>query len=140
MTRKIKVGRKTITVNNDNFEYFQPNTAHSCGDCALRAVVKATNSNWYSVFDGLIPVARRMQRMPNDTEVIDAYLKEKGFVWVPIKVEKGESRPTVAEFAKNHNETCVIRVSHHLTSSSNGKFYDIWDCGDYSMYGYWIKK
>lgn len=137
--KKVKFGRKTVNVYYDNFEYFQPNS-HSCGDCALRAVAKATNQTWYTVFDDLIPIARKMQRMPNDTEVIGKYLEEKGFKWVPIKVEYGDSRPLVHEFAKNHEETCVLRVSHHLTSSGKGKYYDIWDCGDNSLYGYWIKK
>lgn len=137
--KTMKIGRKTIKYNSENFEYFQPNT-HDCGDCVLRAVVKATNTSWYTVFDALVPIAREMQRMPNDREVVDKYLKGKGFVWVPITPKRGESRPTVKQFAKEHKETCVLSVASHLTSCEGGKFYDTWDCGDKSLYGYWIKK
>ena len=137
--KTIKVGRKTVRVYSDNFEYFQPNT-RCCGDCSIRAVAKATGQTWYTVFDDLVVIAREMQTMPNDTKVVDKYLKGKGFVWVPIDVSDGGSRPKVSEFAKKHSETCVIRISSHLTSSKDNKFYDIWDCGGRSMYGYWIKK
>lgn len=137
--KTIKVGRKTIKYESANFEYFQPNV-HSCGDCAVRAVAKATNSTWYTVYDGLAKVGREMQRMPNDREVVDKYLRDKGFVWVPIKPQRGETRPTVKEFAKEHKLPCVLSVASHYTSSRDGKFYDIWDCGDKSLYGYWIKK
>lgn len=137
--KKIKVGCKTINVYYDNFEYFQPNS-HACGDCALRAVAKVTKESWYTVFDALVPIARKRQVMPNDTDVIGEYLESKGFKWVPITVEKGDTRPIVSDFAKEHKEPCVLRVSHHLTSCEGGKYYDIWDCGDHSLYGYWIKK
>ena len=137
--KTIKVGRKTIKYESENFEYFQPNT-HSCGDCSIRAVVKATNSNWYTVFDGLTEIARKMQTLPNDRKVVDKYLKDKGFTWVPVNPRSGEKRPTVKQFAKEHKETCVLSVASHLTSCRGGKFYDTWDCGNRSLYGYWIKK
>ena len=135
----IKVGRKTVLFSHKNFEYFQPND-HSCGDCALRATAKALGKTWYQTFDALVPIARRMQRMPNDTEVVGELLKENGFVWRPIKVERGDTRPTVAEFAADHTEKCVLRVASHLVACGEGKYYDIWDCGGRSLYGYWIKK
>lgn len=122
-----------------NFEYFQPNT-HKCGDCAVRAVVKATNSSWYTVFDDLIPIARKMQLMPNDRKVIGKYLESKGFKWVPIKVTKGSKRPTVKEFANKYVGTYVLSLASHLTAVVNNKYYDIWDCGNRSLYGYWVKE
>ena len=123
----------------ENFEYFQP-SSHKSGDCAIRAVAKAINKTWYQTFDELVLIARKMQLMPNDTKVVGALLKQYGFEWVPIKVERGSTRPIVADFAKLHEETCVLRVSHHLTSCGKGKYYDIWDCGNSSLYGYWIKR
>ena len=137
--KTMKVGRKTIKYCSDNFEYFQPNV-HECGDCTIRAIAKATNSTWYTVFDGLVPIARELQMVLNEREVADKYLKNKGFTWVPIKPERGEKRPTVSEFARDHKGTYVISVAGHLTSCKDGKFYDTWDCGSKSMYGYWVKK
>lgn len=137
--KTMKVGRRTIKYYSDNFEYFQPNS-HICGDCTIRAIAKATNSSWYTVFDALVPIARELQMVLNEREVADKYLKSIGFTWVPIKVERGEKRPTVSGFAKVHQGTYVLSVAGHLTSCKDGKFYDIWDCGAKSMYGYWVKK
>lgn len=130
---------KKIDKEKSNFEYFQPNT-HKCGDCAVRAVVKATNSSWYTVFDDLIPIARKMQLMPNDRKVIGKYLESKGFRWVPIKVSKGSKRPTVKEFASKYTGIYVLSLASHLTAVANNKYYDIWDCGNRSLYGYWVKE
>ena len=136
----IKAGRSKIKVYHSNFEYFQPNV-HICGDCAVRAVAKALDKTWYDVYDKLCEVGRKMQLMPSEREVVGKYLESEGFVWVPISVRGGSKRPKVAEFAADHkNASAVMSLANHYTSSKNGKYYDIWDCGFSAVYGYWIKK
>lgn len=138
--KTMKLGREKIDVYFPNFEYFQPNI-HKCGDCHVRCVCAATGKSWLEVFDGLYESARKEQYPLGSTENLTTYLKELGYEWVPIKPKRGESRPTVAEFAKEHpNDKYVIRVSSHVVGGKNGKYMDIWDCGDKSLYGYWIKK
>lgn len=135
----IKIGRKKVRIYHDNFEYFQPND-HICGDCSVRAVAKALGKTWYTVYDKLCEIGRKMQLMPAEREVVDKYLTDEGFVWVPIKVSRGMKRPKVSEFAKQNTNPAVLSLSGHYSSSRDGKYYDIWDCGNYSIYGYWIKK
>ena len=137
--RTIKIGREKINVYHDNFEYFQPNI-HKCGDCHVRAVAKATGKTWVETFDELYNSARALQYPLGSCENLSDYLGKMGFNWTPIKPKRGDNRPTVSEFAKEHkNGKYVLRVSNHVVSSENGKYYDIWDCGDKKLYGYWEK-
>lgn len=137
--RTLKLGREKINIYFDNFEYFQPNI-RKCGDCHVRAVAKATDKTWLETFDGLYEVARKSQYPLGSCESITDYLAGMGFKWVAIKPKRGSTRPTVSEFAKSHKKgSYVLRVSNHVVGAKNGKYYDIWDCGDKSLYGYWEK-
>lgn len=133
-----KVGKKKIQVWFDNFEYYQPND-HVCGDCAIRAVSKAIGSTWRDALSKMYHAALEIQDTPTSRDVIGHVLKEYGFEWVPIKPKRGEKRPTVAVFAAENNGAYVLDIAGHVVCASNGKYYDIWDCGNKSMYGYWQK-
>jgi len=134
------LGREKVKVYFKNFEYFQPNI-HKCGDCHIRCICAATGKSWLEVFDGMVESARRNQWNLGLTENITDYLSSLGFEWHAVKPKRGESRPTVAEFAEQHkNDAYVMRVSNHVVGGTNGKYADIWDCGYKSLYGYWIKK
>lgn len=137
--KTIKVGRKTVKVYHDNFEYFQPND-HVCGDCSIRAVSCVLHTSWHETLDKLVVAAHHLTDSPTSTECVGEVLKEYGFVWHAIDVSEGGKRPKVSEFAKKHNEPCVLRVSSHLVGSRDGKYHDIWDCGEKCLYGYWVKK
>lgn len=140
LLRTLKIGREKVNIYHDNFQYFQPNI-HTCGDCHIRAVCAATGEEWLEAFDGLYRVARKSQYPLGSTESITDYLGEKGFTWVAIKPKRGQSRPTVAEFAKSHTKGhYVLRVSNHVVGAHHGHYHDTWDCGHKSLYGYWEKK
>lgn len=133
-------GRKKVHVYHDNFEYYQPNK-HVCGDCAIRAITKATGLTWKDAYIEACNATADDMYTFNETQGMTIYLKTKGFKWVPIKPERGESRPTVAEFARCHQDgKYILNISNHFVACQNGKYYDIWDCGDKSLYGYWFKK
>ena len=138
--RFVKVGKKKIQVWHDNFEYFQPND-HICGDCGIRAVAKALNCTWEESLTKLYNAAMVIKDAPSSREAIDKVLKDNGFKWVPTNPKRGEKRPTVSGFANEHKDgTYVFNVSSHIVSAVDGKYYDIWDSGDKSLYGYWEKK
>ena len=138
--RYVRVGVKTdLPVYFDNFEYYQPND-HKCGDCAIRAVSKALNVSWNVSLDILSYSAFKIKEPPTSCDNITEALKMYGFKWVPIKPKRGEKRPTVSQFAKEHSDsTYICRVSGHIVCAKDGKYYDIWDSGDKSLYGYWEK-
>ena len=138
--RFVKVGKKKIQVWHENFEYFQPND-HICGDCGIRAVAKALDCTWEESLTKLYNEAIKIKDAPEARETIDGVLKASGFKWVPTNPKRGEKRKTVSNFAKENNDgTYVLNVASHIVTAKNGKYYDIWDSGDKSLYGYWVKE
>lgn len=68
-------------------------------------------------------------------------LKSNGYVYTGISNKKGSKRPTVDSFTKEHPEgTYVLIVANHYVCSKDGHYFDTWDSGEYSMYGYWVKE
>ena len=136
--RTMIVGNAIIHIWHENFKYYQPNK-HICGDCVIRAVSKALDCTWEESFKILTDRALKIKDVPNCRKTVTSVLKDYGFRWVAIKVEKGMKRPTVSEFAKSHDGTYVLKVAHHEVCVKGGKYYDIWDCGEKAVYGYWEK-
>ena len=138
--RFVKVGRKKIQVWFENFEYYQPND-HVCGDCSIRAVSKALNCTWKEALTKLYESALKLQDAPSSRECIGDVLTANGFVWISTNPKRGEKRPTVAKFSEQHPKgTYVFNVSSHVVCADKGKYYDIWDSGAKSLYGYWAKE
>lgn len=111
------------------------------GDCVVRAICKATGKEWDAVYRELCEIGFELKVMPNDDEAWKEYLKRNSFIEHKISNRKGSKRPTVESFAKDNKKgTFVLRVANHIVSSVDGFYYDLWDCGDKSLYGYWEKR
>lgn len=125
------------------FIYYQPNKKDKedyYGDCVMRALCKATKRSWLKVFDELVTYARELQCMPHCQDVYEKYLIKRGFKWVEIKKVKNIKRPTVKTFYKIIPKgTCILTVRNHLVTVVDGYYYDTWDSGDKSVFGYYIK-
>lgn len=132
-----------ITMTSRNYKYYQPNKKDlkdQYGDCVIRSLTKALNKEWIEVFDELVPIARENQCMPNSKVCYEQFLIENGFTYHGISNKKGTTRPTVDRFAKDHKTgTYVLRVANHLVTVVDGIYYDTWDSGHKSLYGYWGK-
>jgi len=126
---------------NKHYQYFQPNKKDlkdEYGDCVIRSFVKATELTWLQIFDELHPISRELQVPFNCRPCYEKYLDGKGYTYYGISNKKGTKRPTVLSFAKEHKTgTYILRVAHHLVTVVNGIYYDTWDCGSKSLYGYW---
>lgn len=126
------------------YKYYQPNvkdTKDKYGDCVVRSLILATDSEWLKVFDELVGYARDLQCMPNDKPRYEKLLMNHGFTYTGISNKKGSKRPTVDRFTKDHKVGIyVLVVANHLVCSRDGYYYDIWDSGDCCMYGYWYKE
>ena len=84
---------------------------------------------------------REVQANPNAPQVYSKYLEDNGFKWVGVSVTKGKKRPTVQSFTQAHKEgTYILRVAHHVVTVSEGYFWDTWDSGNKSVYGYYVKE
>lgn len=133
------VGRRKIRYWHDNFEYYQPND-HVCGDCVIRAMTKAIGKSWKECLTILFEYAISMYEPVGSVENITEALMPYGFLWKPVNTGKGEKRPTVSEFAKQYKGKAILRVAGHVVAVQDGKYFDIWDSGDRSIYGYWTKE
>ena len=124
-----------------NYQYYQPNEKDlkdEFGDCVIRALTKVTGKPWEKVFDELVPIARELQCMPNGKPSYERYLTEQGFSYRGVSNAKGSKRPTVDRFAKDHSSgTYLVRVAHHVVAVVDGMYFDTWDSGHKSLYGYW---
>lgn len=126
-----------------SFVYYQPNNKDLkdvAGDCVIRALTKALDKTWAEVFDELVPIAREHQVLMNDKICYEELLAKYGFTYVGISNKKGSKRPTVKSFSLEHrNDKTVyfLNVAHHCVTVQGGFYYDIWDCGEKCLYGYW---
>lgn len=126
-----------------NYKYYQPNSKDlkdKYGDCVIRALTKVTGKEWLQVFEELVPIAKDFQCMPNGKPCYEAYLKQNGFTYQGVSNAKGTKRPTVDRFAKDHPQgVYFLRVANHCVAVVDGIYYDTWDSGTKSLYGYWSK-
>lgn len=126
------------------WKYYQPNKKDlkdEYGDCVIRALTKALGKEWLGVFDELIPIAREIQCPFNTKPCYEKYLTDKGFIYHGISNKRGTKRPTVQSFALSHKEgTYFLIVANHVVTVQDGYFYDTWDSGEKSLYGYWVKE
>ena len=131
-------------MSNKRFQYYQPNKLDlkdRYGDCTIRALSKALGVTWLEAFDLTVPICRRYQT-PNifnlPCKVEQEAMKELGFTYQGISNKKGTRRPTVDQFAKDHpTGTYIVNVANHEVAVVDGKYYDTWDSGDCSLYGYY---
>lgn len=126
--------------------YYQPNKKDlkdEYGDCQIRALSKALGVSWVEAFNLTIPICREVQCytiFDGSCNIGKDNLKKLGFEYHGISNKKGATRPTVDSFAKDHPTGAYIcKVAHHVVAVVDGKYYDTWDSGWRSMYGYYEK-
>lgn len=124
-----------------SYQYFNPNPDNkNVGDCTVRALCVATNSDWDSVFVKLSLRAFIMRDMPSSDDVWGSQLASEGFKREIIP----NSCPycyTVKDFCKDHPEgTYVIGTGTHAVCVKDGIYYDAWDSGNKVPIFYWRKE
>lgn len=108
------------------------------GDCAVRALCKATGFGWTEVMKVLMDRALETYDMPNSDKIIEWYLKTVGFD--KSGFDRNTKKPTINEFCKNHKVgTYVIRMSGHIVTVQDGTIYDCWDCGEWKVRSFYKK-
>lgn len=129
------------------YVYFQPNDKDlkdKVGDCQVRALCKALNLSWLEAFDLTIPICRELQTygiFDCDLKRTKEAMKTLGFEYTGISNKKGSKRPTVLSFAQSHpHGRFILSVAGHVVACVDGRYYDTWDCGHKSLYGYYELK
>ena len=128
------------------YKYFQPNKLDlkdEYGDCTIRALSKALNLSWIETFDMCRPYERKYQ-CPISCMPLKIYKEvfiSLGFKYQGISNKRGSQRPTVKSFAETHKVgTYILSVANHFVTVVDGIYYDTWDSGNKSLYGYYEKE
>lgn len=131
----------------NNFKYYQPNEKDlkdKYGDCTIRALSKALDCSWLEAFDLTIPFCREYQcsnifNLPSQIE--SEIMAKLGFDYTGVSNKSGTKRPTVKSFALSHKTgTYILNVANHEVACVDGIYFDTWDCGSKSLYGYYTKR
>lgn len=120
------------------YEYWNINPAgKNVGDCVVRAVSKATGSDWESTYIALCIQGLIDSDMPSSNAVCGNYLQGLGFRR-HIVPDTCPDCYTVAQFAEEHpTGVYILALSGHVVCVENGTIYDSWDCENEVVLYYW---
>lgn len=133
-------------MNKKRYCYYQPNDKDlkdEFGDCTIRALSKALGVTWLEAYDLTVPLCREYQvsgLFDCPSYIERNIISRLGFTYTGVSNKKGTKRPTVDSFAKEHPAgTYILNVANHEVACVDGKYYDTWDCGEKSLYGYYTR-
>lgn len=121
------------------FSYYNPNPlGNNVGDCTVRAICKALDSDWETVYSALTLYGFTYADMPSANHVWGAYLKDKGFKRYIIDES---NLYTVEDFCKDHPQgTYILAIHEHVVCVIDGVYYDSWNSGKAIPLYVWSKE
>lgn len=120
------------------WQYYNPSpVGRQVGDCSVRALSKAIGTDWDRAYVELALMGFMMKNMPDGNEVINAVLKQYGFVKQIIPNTCPECY-TVKEFADEHpHGTYVVGTGNHVVCIDSGTIFDSWDSSNEIAIFFW---
>lgn len=120
---------------------YNPNPqGRKVGDCAVRAIAKATGQSWDAAFYELMAQAYAMTDMPSSDAVWGAVLKRRGFK-KHLLPDTCPDCYTAGEFARDNPEgTYVLAFGGHVATVKDGRLYDSWDSSGLTPVYVWAKE
>lgn len=123
------------------WQFVNPNPAYNfVGDCVVRALTIALDSDWDTIFLGLAAYGFNIKDMPSGNAIWSAYLRDKGFKRYIIPNECPNCY-TLKDFCKDHpNGIFVLGTGTHAVTVIDGDYYDSWDSGNVIPIYYFTKE
>lgn len=120
---------------------YNPNpTGRNVGDCAIRAVAKALDTDWETAYELIATAGYAMGDMPSADSVWGAVLRQNGFYRRTIP-NTCPNCYTAEEFAEDHPDgTFVLGFGNHTATIKDGSIYDSWNSSKQIPIYYWYKK
>ena len=120
------------------YVYFNPNKlARSVGDCAVRAVAKALNTDWDEAYAKMVVTGFRMGDLPSSDAVWGSVLRQNGFEKELLPSSCPECY-TAEDFCQDHpSGTYVLGFGGHTATVVDGDLYDSWDSSNEIPIFYW---
>lgn len=110
------------------------------GDCAIRAIAKATGQPWENAYTALTVEGYKRGDLPNANHVLGAYLKSKGFKRFLIP-DTCPDCYTVEDFANDHPKGMyVLQLENHVVTVHDGDLFDTWDSSREPVDSFWFKE
>lgn len=121
--------------------YYNPNpTGRSVGDCAVRAIAKALDTDWEHAFMLIATNAFGMGDVISSDSVWGSVLREHGFYRTSIP----DTCPicyTAEDFCRdNPKGIFVLGFGGHVATVVDGSLYDSWDSSQENPQFVWFKK
>ena len=115
-------------------------TNRNVGDCSVRAVAKALNTDWETAYAMIALNGFLMGDMPSSNAVWGAVLRQEGFSRSAIPNSCPDCY-TLEDFAKDHpTGTFVVGTGNHVATVQDGLIWDSWDSSSEIPQYYWYRK
>ncbi len=123
------------------YVFYNPNPAgRMVGDCSVRAVSKALNTDWETAYTLIMMNGYMMGDMPSSNSVWGAVLRESGFYRENIPNECPYCY-TAEDFCIDHPKgTYVLGFGNHVATVKDGDLYDSWNSLQEIPQYYWYKE
>jgi len=109
------------------------------GDCAVRALAKATGSDWETAYTRLCMSGFAMGDMPDSNSVFSACMRKAGFYRKAIPNTCPDCY-TAADFCDDHEDgTYVLGFGTHVAAVVDGGIYDLFDSSKMIPVVYWYR-
>lgn len=120
---------------------YNPNpTGRRVGDCAVRAVAKALNTDWETAYSLIAEAGYNMGDVMSSNSVWGAVLRQHGFYRTAVPNTCPDCY-TAEDFAEDHPiGTFVLGFGGHVATVDDGTIYDSWDSSALVPQYYWYKK
>lgn len=120
---------------------YNPNPAgRKVGDCSVRAVAKALDTDWETAYALIVNNGFAMGDMPSSDSVWGSVLRQNGFYRSAISNECPDCY-TAKDFADDHPDGIfVLGFGGHVATVVNGNLYDSWNSSNEIPQFYWHKK
>jgi len=130
-----------IPGGGDMWIHYNPNPAgRNVGDCSVRAIAKALNTDWETAYMLITENGYYMGDMPSSDSVWGSVLRQHGFYRTAIS-NKCPDCYTVADFCEdNPKGIFVLGFGGHVATVIDGILYDSWDSSTEIPIYVWYRK
>jgi len=120
--------------------YYNPSPAgRNVGDCSIRAVAKALDTDWETAYALIASAGYLMNDVPSANSVWGSVLRRNGFNRSVIPTTCPDCYDA-EDFAREHPRgTYVLGFGNHVATVKDGKLYDSWDSSKEIPQYYWEK-
>ena len=120
---------------------YNPNPAgRNVGDCSVRAIAKALDTDWEDAYLQLVKAGYQMCDMPSSNSVIGALLRKNGFYRHTVPNTCPECY-TAADFVIDHpHGVYVLFFGNHVATAVDGVVFDSWQSTAEIPQYYWSKE